>query len=357
MKSSTAKIRPKEISNTQLIDDYKKWLRVERDNSEKTIKLMLFFTKDLLNWLEKHHKDLDILNQNVVNDYLMACRNRYSDNSLVPVTANLRKLLVHFLRKDIHVKMKKMTPPNRDKIPLTREEVKAIFQTASEDILAEVLLKTLYYSGLRENELICLDVEDVDLDRFQITVKHGKGNRYRVVNITRDCGDAIQRWLMRRPQPRRDHEGALFISTHGKRISKSFLHELTRKYAAKSGIMKRVYPHLYRVTMISHMAENGCTINEIQNQSGHRDIAVLLGYVQHTSKRLRKAYDDVFEKNDEAVPPIKTGVSGREDKEHYKKLAFQRYLAGEIDRDTLNSMLQVFEDDKPRKISRDVAYS
>lgn len=106
------------------------------------------------------------------------------------------------------------------------------------------------------------------------------------------------------------------------------------------------------------MAEDGCTLNEMQTQSGHKSIPVLLGYIQHTPQRIRKAYERVFEGNDELLPEIKKPKSPDiEDVDYYKKLAFQRYLNGEIDTETLNTMLQAFDNgENTKNHKKDLAY-
>jgi len=340
-----------------LLQKYKQWMRVQRNNSENTIETMMKHTKKFLKWLNDNGKTIEDIDQDIADDYVGYIKQKYSHNSLVPIIANLRKFLIHFLKKEVNIKMVQMTAPDIDKTPFTREEVKAIFREASDNPLAEAVLKTLYYSGLRSIELINLNIEDVDLVRLQVTVKHGKGDRSRTVNITRDCAMAIQRWLSVRPQALKGHENALFLSPKRRRISRSYLKMIVKKYASEAGITKQAYAHKFRITMITHMAENGCTLNEIQAQSGHRSIPTLLGYVQHTPQRIRKAYDRVFDDSDDYAPEPKLKAFNMEYSEYYKKMAFQRYLSGEIDIETLNTILHAFDDkEKPRPQNKDLAY-
>ena len=105
-----------------------------------------------------------------------------------------------------------------------------------------------------------------------------------------------------------------------------------------AGINKKVYPHKFRISMITHMAEHpDCTINEIQAQSRHRDLSILLEYVQHTSKRIRNTYDKIFEREESIIPEIPKPEF--EDADHYKKLAFKKYLDGDLDIHSLNNIL------------------
>ena len=59
------------------------------------------------------------------------------------------------------------------------------------------------------------------------------------------------------------------------------------------------------------MAEHGCDISEIKAQSGHKDVKSLIGYIQHTSGRIRDAYDSVFsppENHDQYNEQIKNSL-------------------------------------------------
>jgi len=345
--------------NQELTERYKQWMIAQRNNNEKTVKLMLTHTKWFFEWLKKKKLSINDVTQDIVDDYIVYCKERYSKNTLVTITANLRKLLVHFLkRKDIEIKVVQTSSPKRDKTPLTREEVNAMLEAAKENPLDEAILKTLYYSGMRKSELISLDIEDIDFENLKITVRYGKGDTYRRVNITKDCAMAIKKWLAVRPQPEKGDEKALFISVHRKRISKSYIRDIVKIYAAKAGIEKTVYPHKFRITHITHMAEANLDIKEIQAQTGHKDIKTLMRYIQYSSEKIRKSYEKVFERNDDDIIHTHNPPETETNAEYYKKLAFKKYLDGEINRKMLNEILETFDgkDEIDERI-KDIAYS
>lgn len=341
----------------KILEEYAKWLKVRRGNSDSSIETAIRYTSLFIEWLHKNDLELDDISQEIVDDYLLYSRNKYAKNTMVPLTVNLRKLC-QFLEKNIDVKVASVKAPNREKQPLTKDEVKRIFKTVQGNPLEEAILKTLYYTGMREQELLNLDLEDIDFDRQQITIKHGKGDRRRIVNITDDCAQAIKRWLQERPQPKEDHEKALFVSTYKQRPSKTYLWELVKRTAAKAGIKKKVYPHLYRVTNLTHLAEAGLSPKEMQQQSGHHCVDTLMRYIQHSSQRVKDSYEralgDVSENRDKTQEdnPEPTEKSGNEE---YKKIATQKYLDGEIDVNTLSSILSTLEDDT-RDLITDPSY-
>ena len=143
----TAKIRSVGIMNQKLIEHYRQWMVAQRNNSEKTVELMLKYTRWFLEWIEKREININDVTQDIVNDYIAHCKERYSENTMVVITANLRKLFKHYLKRDdIEIKVARIKSPIRDKTPLTREEVHAMFRAAKNNSLDEAILKTLYLS-------------------------------------------------------------------------------------------------------------------------------------------------------------------------------------------------------------------
>ena len=164
----------------------------------------------------------------------------------------------------------KIKPPKKrvkNKVPLTIEEVKQLFQVSEEDFRDNAVLKVLYYGQLRRSELENLDVEDIDFERQKIRINKGKGNQYDEINIHPDALKSISNYLKVRELPNIGHEYALFLSSERNRIGRTDIHNTVKKYAYKAGIKKRVYPHLFRISSITHMAEKGLNLEEIRMQS------------------------------------------------------------------------------------------
>ena len=341
------------MGNTQdkILQRYATWLKLKRQNNDCTIRTAINQTSLFLRWLERNNIKIEDINQTVVDEYLLYCSNKYSRNSMVPVTINLRKFM-EFLEKDIEVKVQRTTSPQRNKEALTREEIKRMLEAVKDNPLEYAIISTLYYSGMRASELRNLDIDDVDFDRLQIIIRHGKGGRYRIVNITKDCAMAIQRYLEVRQKPKEGHEKALFISPVGQRISTYYLWHLMKRTAAKAGIRKNVYVHLMRVTLITHLSEAGLSPREIQAQSGHRDIGTLMGYIQHTTERIRRAYEKAFESERIEIPSYhneRHDITPKISNEYYKRIAIEKYLRGEIDAETLHHILGTLEEKNTNK--------
>jgi integrase/recombinase XerD len=147
------------------------------------------------------------------------------------------------------------TAPRR---PLTREEMKALFEAAASRPYTYTLIATLLATGLRLSEATHLRTEDIDSRSGMIHVRHGKGDKARSVKL----GDRHLRLLRRYwkveglqgswlfPAQRLVAPG-LVAAKHrwaqhpvGPDTVRSRLHEVTRL----AGLQRRVTPHDMRRT-------------------------------------------------------------------------------------------------------------
>jgi integrase len=67
---------------------------------------------------------------------------------------------------------------------------------------------TLFSTGLRAAEVLALCVEDLDLDGNLITVRRGKGRKFRIVAIGPQVGKALDKYLA---HPKRQDQGQDYV--------------------------------------------------------------------------------------------------------------------------------------------------
>ena len=153
------------------------------------------------------------------------------------------------------------------------------------------ILELLYSSGLRLAELVDLDPADLDLDDGTVRVT-GKGSRTRIVPVGRKARDAIRDWLAVRPGLARPEETALFVGQRGRRISHRVVQRRVRHWAQRSGLPKRVYPHLFRHSFATHLLESSRDLRGVQELLGHADISTTQIYTHLDFQHLAQIYDD-----------------------------------------------------------------
>ncbi len=141
--------------------------------------------------------------------------------------------------------------------------------------------------GLRISELIGLNRGDVHDDALRVL---GKGNKVRIVYLNEACQRALKSYLaVRRPISGRDHD-ALFLSSQNKRISRSTVHVLVKKYLSAAGLDSTQYSsHKLRHTAATLMLQSGVDVKAVQEVLGHEHLNTTEIYTHIDNEALRVA--------------------------------------------------------------------
>jgi integrase/recombinase XerD len=157
------------------------------------------------------------------------------------------------------------------------QEVEAILAeaepTSVQGLRDRALLEVLYATGLRRMELAGTAVYDADLTRGILWVRHGKGNRERVVPL----GERAKAWLDKylteaRPELLANDTTALFLNDYGEGVHAEFVSAKVKRHMAFAGVEKTGSAHLLRHACATHMLEGGADIRFIQEMLGHANL-------------------------------------------------------------------------------------
>lgn len=153
---------------------------------------------------------------------------------------------------------------------LTYEQAERLVHSCPRRTLAErrdrLMILLLYGCGLRTAELCSLDVGDVVRERQELTVRHTKGDRPRVVPIPDGLYSELLGYLL-------DHgkRGALFRTTHlARRIRSVDVCECVRAAAVRAGLDSSVTARTLRHTFATHLMDRGVDLAVIASLMGHR---------------------------------------------------------------------------------------
>jgi integrase/recombinase XerD len=183
------------------------------------------------------------------------------------------------------------------KLPITLsiEEVTCIIEAADEatplGLRDRACLELLYGAGLRISELLTLKLTDMDLDNGLIRVI-GKGNKQRIVPIGNQAISAVQAYFSggRSAILKERSSSYVILNVRGKKLSRMGFFKVLKKYRLKSGISKRVTPHMFRHSFATHLLEAGADLRVVQELLGHADIATTQIYTHVEREYLKEVY-------------------------------------------------------------------
>lgn len=168
---------------------------------------------------------------------------------------------------------------------LDRQEIRALIQAAKQHpqhvrrCRDTAIVLTLCGTGLRVGELVKL--ERRDYDNGILTVRQGKGRKYREIHVADVVDKAIRAWL--KISGVKEAGDALFnrIQRNGKVASQPLtttgLTGILAELQQTAGIA-RFTPHDMRRTFITRLLEQGVDINTVRQLAGHSDISTTTRY-------------------------------------------------------------------------------
>ena len=162
---------------------------------------------------------------------------------------------------------------------ITREELARLLKSPNgkelTDLRDKAVLELLFSTGLRVSEL-CSLTSDINLNSEELSIR-GKGGKVRVVFISDDAKNAVKKYLA----ARKDMKEELFP------LTRRSIERIVKQHAIKSGISKKVTPHVIRHSFATDLLSNGADIRSVQIMLGHANISTTQIYTHVTDKHLR----------------------------------------------------------------------
>jgi len=164
-----------------------------------------------------------------------------------------------------------------------------------------VIFELLYGCGIRNSELVGLDVSSVRWADDAILVR-GKGRKERLVPLGDEAAMALKEYLPEREaklmtagKGAKVHDGPLLTNLRMRgdcRLTTRSVGRIVKAIALSRGLAADVHPHTLRHAFGTHMLEEGADLRAIQEMLGHERLSTTQRYTQLTVSQIQRVYDE-----------------------------------------------------------------
>ena len=157
----------------------------------------------------------------------------------------------------------------------------------------DALLRLLYNTGMRAQELVDLNVDHLRFSRPHTVRIQGKGRKERTCPLWKETIVALKSYLGKRGV-RLDDVTPLFVNREGNRLTRFgvryiIAHRVSVAANTRPALLtKRVTPHTIRHTTAMHLLQSNVDLNMIRSWLGHASIETTNGYVEIDLEMKRK---------------------------------------------------------------------
>ena len=279
------------------INNFKNYLKIERNLSNNTIESYLFDVKKLIDYLKKNKIKIppNDLNQDILKEFIYKISKNIKPPTQARIISGIRRFYDYLILEGL-TKNNPMenieTPKIGINLPttLTVEEIDQIIsnvklssKTGSRNV---AIIELLYSCGLRVSELINLKISDLFFNESLIKVT-GKGNKERFVPISNQSQIYINNYVKEIRTFHKINKGfedTLFLNERGSGLSRVMIFIILKELKKQSNINKQIGPHTLRHSFATHLIENGADLITIQKMMGHESITTTERYL-HVSKK------------------------------------------------------------------------
>ena len=207
-------------------------------------------------------------------------------------------------------------PKKLPRVP-TIEEMNSVLDSKMPEVASfperdRLLFELLYGCGIRNSELVGINLDDISLSNEAILIR-GKGKKERYVPFGGSALAALAAYLPWRQQllatlrnaPKNATSArgisaksmpakvmpALLVNQRGGRLTTRSVGRIVKRIAVAKGLSPEVHPHTLRHAFGTHMLEEGADLRAIQELLGHERLATTQRYTQLSVKHMMDVYD------------------------------------------------------------------
>ena len=289
-----------------IIASFKEWLQTI-GYSEQTVYQLPNYIQEFLFYAEsKGYAGLWQINNDLIKEHYYKLKLRTNtrkggglSNSYLNKHLQAFEKFSDYLRQNGRLLLPKLdiqTEENNSAITdiLTQDEIKLLFKITYENyeqqkndrgivyyeamqLRDRAMLCIFYGCGLRRNEVVHLDINDIHFEKSVVHVRKGKGYKERMVPITKQSIEHLQNYLYdARPYFCNDKNEAFFVTHYGKRLGGTMMLRRLQQLIQLTGnaelMQKDIHLHTLRHSIATHLLQNGMKLERIKEFLGHSSL-------------------------------------------------------------------------------------
>ncbi len=245
--------------STELVLDFLDHIEAKRNNSARTRNHRLAVLKSFAKMIRFMHPEKKMLMERIIH---------------IPQKRTQRKLIGFLYPEEIH------------------DVLKSVDIRKDQGFRDYTILKLLYESGARASEITNLNLDYFEPNKKNLAIL-GKGNRFRQIELSPLMIRLLKIYIIAfRKKPKSQYENRLFISKHGRELTRHGIYRLCEKYLRKALPPKRLQNinpvHSFRHSCAVAMLASGNSVADIRNHLGHENIQSSMVYLQLDLNRRKK---------------------------------------------------------------------
>lgn len=261
--------------------------------STGTLKVYRLRLIDFFTVTKKHFGDI---RANDIRMYMFFCKDkrRASDAYLDNIRRILNAFFCWLVDNDYMLKnpcasVERVKYQAPQRVPLTAYELEDL-RWHCETIREKALVDFLFSTGVRASECQDVNISDIDWATRSVVIRHGKGNKRRLVYFNAESELTLRKYL----ESRQDSNEALFVtvrSPHHRLGIKAIQNEIA-KIAARCNM--HVFPHKLRHTFATSGLRGGMPLDKLQALMGHAKPETTLIYAKLDQTDLQREHQRVY---------------------------------------------------------------